>query len=224
MDFLGLCSATRRECGLSGGGPASVKSQTGMMERVVNWVQNSYSEIQQLDEWLFRWAQGTGALKVGVSVYTGVDLGLPELGLIYRDEVYRDANLARVSWVEWPRISRAPAASDTPTCISRRPDGKIVVWPTPTIANPIRMDYQRKPHVLVENTDTPLWSDDSQQMAIVWSAVMKYAEHVDDPAAMSRGRRGYDAAIERMSTQWLQGIEGRPLTLNAIAPSRPTLG
>ena len=47
MTFLQLVQRTRQECGIAGDGPTTVVGQTKSMKRLVDWVSQSYVEIQE---------------------------------------------------------------------------------------------------------------------------------------------------------------------------------
>lgn len=224
MDYLAICRAVRSESGISGGGPSSVVNQSGLLARMVGWAQDAYSTIQQEDVWSFRWRRATPSLQTGVASYQPANLGVADLGPVFVDGVYLNtAALPRLTWMPWSQIDRLPAQTGVPSRFARRPDGALVFHPTPDTTHQLRIDYLRNTHVLVDNTDVPLWSNEMQQKAIVFSALMMYADHVGDPDAMRRGQRGYEVARTLMAAEFLDSIDGRPLTLGAIDRDRPLL-
>jgi hypothetical protein len=223
MDYLGLCQSLRSESGLGGGGPASVANQTGMLGRMVGWTQTSYANIQQEENWRFRWRRATATLQAGVAAYTGAALSLTDLGPVFVDGVRNAATLSKLAWMEWSRFDLLPAATGDPTRFARRPDGALVFHPTPTSATVLRIDYLRNTHVLVNNTDVPIWTDEAQQRAIVFGALIMYADHNADPDAMRRGIRGYEIAHSLMARDYLDPIVAAPLPMSAVDTGRPLL-
>jgi hypothetical protein len=59
MTFLELCKKVRQECGVQGAGtPAAVTSQVGMSKRIVEWVQDADTIIQDKHtDWDFLWKE-----------------------------------------------------------------------------------------------------------------------------------------------------------------------
>lgn len=224
MDYLAICRAVRSESGLSGGGPSSVANQTGMLERIVYWVQDAYATIQQEDHWSFRWRRATFDLQAGVADYLPSSLSVTDLGPVFVDGVYiNGATPTRLSWMDWSDFDRLSSASGQPARFARRPDGALVFHPTPDAIYPLRVDYLRDTHTLVSNTDVPLWPDATQQKAIVFGALMMYADHAGDPDAMRRGARGYESARALMAREFLEPITARPLSLGDVDTRRPLL-
>jgi hypothetical protein len=78
--FLELCKDVRRECrGIAGAGPITVVNQVGQLERVVNWVKNTWLEIQaERPDW--RWMRSEFSLQTRASVdsYAYNDAGMTD--------------------------------------------------------------------------------------------------------------------------------------------------
>jgi hypothetical protein len=54
MTFLDIVKRTRQECGIAGDGPTTTVGQTREMKRLVDWVSQSYVEIQnEHEDWAF---------------------------------------------------------------------------------------------------------------------------------------------------------------------------
>ena len=71
LNFLQLCQKLRQEAGISGSGPLTTVNQTGELYRVVDWVQQSYNDIQEKhDDWNFLRFTFNLPLTIGQSVYS----------------------------------------------------------------------------------------------------------------------------------------------------------
>jgi len=58
MTFLELTKKLRFHCGVSGIGPSSVIDQTGDYERLVDWIRDAWTEIQNTPGyWRFMWKE-----------------------------------------------------------------------------------------------------------------------------------------------------------------------
>ena len=98
MTFLQLVQRTRRECGIAGSGPTTTVNQSGEMARLVDWVQQSWVEIQEEQpDWDFLrnqvsfltqhgTAQGAGDSVIAGNVYELVTVGTTDFDAI--GEIY----------------------------------------------------------------------------------------------------------------------------------------
>jgi hypothetical protein len=62
MTYLEICKLVRQECGVQGEGtPAAVTSQRGMLKRIVEWVRDADTIIQDKHtDWDFLWKEFSG--------------------------------------------------------------------------------------------------------------------------------------------------------------------
>ena len=51
--YLQLCQKLRQECEVGGTGPSAVTGQTGELARLVTWIADAYTELQQEYDWLW---------------------------------------------------------------------------------------------------------------------------------------------------------------------------
>ena len=80
MDFLSLCQRMRQECGISGSGPTTVVGQSGNLQRIVDWVNTAWIDIQTTNQdWGWMRASASFTTVSGQATYalgTGTGTGL----------------------------------------------------------------------------------------------------------------------------------------------------
>lgn len=221
MNFLQLCQQVREEAGIGGGGPASVKNQTGMLKRIVGWVQQEYLKLQQLNNWAFLWRRITPTLQAGKATYTAVELGVPELGQILARKLYLASTGERIAYMPMDRMDVLTPASGKPRFFTRQPDGAVTFYPTPDQAYALKGEHLRAPHALADNTDEPVIPEEHLQWVVVWAALKRYALHSEDPAAMGNAKDGYAEVWAQLCDKHLPDMVGTPLTLVEQQASEP---
>lgn len=213
MNFLELCQRTRQELGVSGTGPASTSRQVGHYKKIVDWVQDAHLEVQEslaLNGYAMAWA--TVPLTDGVDTYDpDAQWGL-QVKRLAPDSLCvqpvgnpaRRTHLVEASW-DWMR-ARVASPTGTPSAYAARPDGKIVLWPTPGDQLELHIEYERKSLPLASNTDVP-WLPTEYHMAIVWRAVMFGTAHDEDLALFQSAKSNHAAIMSRVARQQLPTME-----------------
>ena len=73
--YLELCVHARRECRMAGTGPTAVTGQVGELERLVNWVSQAYTEIQNREmNWRWMRAPWTYSATSGDPYFLGTEV------------------------------------------------------------------------------------------------------------------------------------------------------
>ena len=208
MTFLELCNRVVQESGISGAGLISVEVTAAtppILRKVVEWVRQADIDIQTLqDDWGFRWAIGTLPLLQGQGVYTAMDLGLMDLHK-FRGPLIR-SNGGRVHYMPWRQFSMAGYQRETalgdPQLITVRPDGLIMVYPTPAHNVDLDAEYTRKAVRMLDSEDQPLipeqWHD-----VILHKALMYYANHEEDNDLFEKSRFWYEQRLTEMGADQL---------------------
>lgn len=217
MNFLSLCQRLRLECvGVSGNGPVSVQGQTGDMLRVVNWVASAYQDIQNLHtDWAFLHREFSfdtvaGQRTYGVATAIGDGLTIGDVGK-WREEGMKCYLTADGSDTEIPILVEPVWADfyDTyeygplktqqgrPDVAGIKPNRTLALWPTPDAVYTLTGQYFRNPHVMVENTDTPLF-DERYHMLIVWRALVFYAGHAAAPETFAVGQQEHKRLLSML--------------------------
>lgn len=194
MNFLELCRSTREKCGISGNGPASVSGQSGEMLRIVNWVNEAWMEIQNLQtSWM--WMRGEFTLSVvpGQSAYDKT-LAVPSgvfshwhldtlrtVGATSSDEQH----LTHVGYRQFRDtylFSTRPTGR--PSFFTVRPwDMALLLSPIPDAACTVQGEYQKSAQPLVANGDVP-GLPTQYHMLIVYEAMKRYAAYEAAPEVM----------------------------------------
>lgn len=223
MTYLELCQRLRMEAGISGTGPSTVVGQAGELGRIVEWCAAAYEDIQnkRLD-WRFHrfnfilpltaitktYARNSSALilsggavknfkRNSLRIYTDTSVFSDELWLPNRDwDLFRDNRLRGASSIQTGR----------PIEFTLDPSKEIYVWPIPDSATQyfIRGEYYQIPDVMVNDTDEPIF--DTNHMAIVYNALMRYADYVSEPALFAYAQQQYGRLIAKLEIDWAEPV------------------
>jgi hypothetical protein len=227
--YLQLCQDVVRECGIPGTGPSAITGQTGELARVVAWVKNAYTEIQnRYPDWrwlrkpfTFNTVAGTDAYAYG-SVTDGEASALITRfsrwwanDLDRRPTIYLSSGgVTGEHWLIWVpysffkrlyRFGPQTTARGMPIHISVNDANKLVLGPNPDAVYVVQGEYQKNAQVLAANSDTPEIPVDYHQL-IVCRAMAKYA--------------GFESASDVMLRAT---TEGNPLMRQLEANQRPQM-
>lgn len=189
MNFLELCKETRRRCGIQGSGPVTVVGQTGMMESVVKWVVSADTSIQNtFTDWKFLWAEWSANTSIDQNIYIGnTDLGSWDIESFSINKGQVDGS--PLSYVEYSR-NYYQLFSGRPSCVSVRNDNALVLDCKPDDVYVIGAEYWKKPQEMTENTSVSLIPSQFHD-AIVWRAVMFFAEEEDYGELLARAEKEF---------------------------------
>lgn len=210
MNFLQLCTRTRREARISGSGPVSVLAQSGEMQMIVEWVQSAYEDVQNLSAlWEFLRFDFSFNTIASTATYTLAAVGLTELqGWRTADcdaiSCYRATSgsadqqaIIKISWDDM-RGSRLFGSSATqtgrPMEYAIKPDKSIVFWPMPDAAYTVVGEYYKRPQTLVNNTDEPLFPQ-AFHMMLVWLALRYSGAYQSAPEKYLHGDNEYKSLL-----------------------------
>jgi len=187
MDYLTLCRRTRLLADVSGNGPASVENQTGVSQRIVEYVREAWLDIQRDPSVIWKWAwTASPQVKTVVAAPSiplrqfGVKAILPDsVATIYPDAVGASGKtqIAIIGADDMLGImSGSSSELGVPQLIAEMPNGDIAFHPTPDAAYTINFEAVMTDQVLTANTDTPRMPEE-HHMAIVYGALIKYATY-----------------------------------------------
>src|SRR3990167_2117864 len=200
----------RRECGMSGTGPAAVTGQTGDMERIVEWYAQAYTEIQNRhQDWL--WLRSTFTVDTTASddTYAYGDVtdsrlsalitrfrrwwlydvdGFPNVrSYLTSGGVSGEKYLLPLPWAAFRDLyKRGTQTNNAPVHITVDPQRNLVLGPKPNGIYTITGEYQMSAQVLAADGDTPEMPSDYHQL-IVYEAMKKYGGFNSAPDVSSRG-------------------------------------
>lgn len=201
MTFLDLCQAMRRRAGISGQGPVTVDGQKGEYERIVDWVRQAWLDLQGYRyDWRPLWASNTIAVAIGQN-----EISLPTE---WSQPIVESFSFAGDSlrYVDWRHFPGNSTKTGTPSAVSRRPDGKLQLWPTPDAAGDLTFEFFKTPQVLTLNADEP-WLPDHQQDAIIFQAMAYYAVYEDAPEVYADSMRKVEELRQRMVAEQVAGLQ-----------------
>lgn len=219
MTFLELCKRVRQEAGTSGTGPASVSGQVGDLKRIVDWVSSSWEEIQTLrNDW--RWMRGDFSFitSVGDGSYTAAQAGISTRFAHWHTDTFKwylnsagvatRTPLGHLPYRVWDLAynTSGSASPGSPQAATVADDDQLLIGPTPDEEYVISGKYQKSPQVLTVDGDIPEMPE-RFHMAIVYSALMKYARY--DAAAEIYGdaQINYSRIIGLLEQKYLPEIE-----------------
>ena len=186
MNYLQLVSRLRQEAGVSGTGPSTVIGQTGEMQRLVDWVNWAYIDIQNADlEWRYLVGSFTLTLTPGQAAYTPAEAGISTRFARWLPKSIRlrltgpgdERLLEPVSYDEYRSIYlTGPQPQSRPVAVSVTPDQKLAFGYLPNLAYTVYGEYIKTPQELTADADEPEMPTQFHS-AIVYRALMLYARY-----------------------------------------------
>ncbi|RLC74948.1 MAG: hypothetical protein DRI61_15715, partial [Chloroflexi bacterium] len=178
--FLQLCQDARRYCGISGTGPSSVSNQTGIMEKLVNWVADSDLYIQRLwANWNFLHVDDYSEnILVNTIEYTAPsDIGTWDMTSFWLDySSDSGVSLTELDYLDWRNNYRnGTQAAGKPSYIARAPNKNLILHQKPDASYTLTGEYWKTPTKMTGNTDTSNIPEYFERIIIV-RAKLFYAE------------------------------------------------
>ena len=158
--YLQLCQRVRRDCGIAASGPTAVTGQSGIMQKIVDWVADAAEEIENLHaDWHFLLAEHTDTCVAGTQEYSApADLGQWDREGVYLDrtlDTYRQ--LKFLDYKAWrTKFRNGTKTNGKPSWFTIKPDGTLVLEAPPDDTYSIYADYWKKPTRLAADSDTSL--------------------------------------------------------------------
>jgi hypothetical protein len=235
MDYLTILQRLHTEAGRQGTTPASVLNLSGMNARLLDWVDDSYREIQLLHEsWLFRrgdFTFDTSALGGGLTAYkqnyTASDASITDLaawkydpdhnqfsGIRIYSSVNDETDLVFVQWDDFRanyKFGSHRTQTGRPTIFSIKYDNSIDLWSIPDAVYTVNGEYIKQADTMSANDDEPVIPADFH-MIIVWKALMFYGTYEGAPEIFDRGQFGYRDMLAKLEFDQLPKlVYGAPL-------------
>ncbi len=238
MDFRELCQKTTMRCSIGdadGSVPATVVGQTGELARIVEFVMDSWNDIQiKMNYWLWMRSKFTVNTVADQQAYAPTDFtDTVHGGTItmdrFREWLIRDyRNPPKIyltstgitgqrwlTWISWDTFQtlyninyRAPG---NPVHIAVDPQMNIVLGPTPNSTFTLTGEYQRGNQTLDDNDDVPEMPS-QYHMLIVYGAMDKYADYESSPEVARAAAKGRSKLMPGLlRTQLPKVRRGAPL-------------
>ncbi len=214
--FLQMCQDTRRECGVAGTGPADVGGQSGILEKIVKWVQYSTLEIEgRWLNWEFMHVDDWSATTTIDSnlVLAPDDIGVwDEDSFVVNQTLSTWYNLVPVSYQQWrDTLRNGPQTSNKPTYVTIKFDHNLTLTPTPDAAYSLSADYWRKPKKLIDNSDTSYIPEEFERI-ILSRAVLLYAIDHGAVELIASYQVEYDDLLDKLEAKYLPDQKARRMT------------
>ncbi len=206
--FLQLCQKTARECGVPGGGPASVLTQTGILLKIVGWVADSDELIQnKWADWGFLSAEFSTNTIVGTNEYAApADFGAWDEDSAFLDYSTDDySQLTIIPYKEWRSFYRpGNNSNEKPGFFTINQSNSLILEPKPDAIYSLTADYWTKAVKMTANADTSKIPAQYER-AIISRAKIFYAE--DQEAEYMRGTASAEYAdiLRRLEAAQLPG-------------------
>lgn len=210
--FLSLVSTLHRECSVSGSAPSAVTNQTGMNNKLVQWIADAAYEIENMHgDWNFMWTQWSESTIASTANYTAPsDLGAwdrESFYLNYTASTYK--KLRELDYREWRDVYRngtqTNAKSDYFVIL---PDRSVTLHSVPDAVYTLTADYWKVPTRLAANTDTSNVPVEFERVIIEY-AKMKFAEDQGADTMLVNAQQQYLMWLEKLEAAELPGQEHR---------------
>ncbi len=209
MTFLEIVKATRELAGITGSGPVTTVNQLGEMLRLVNWVKQSWLDLQNLHKtWNFLLVDLSFTTVAAQGDYTLANMGASNLRQLDAESLRcqrADSDLRNRQFMEpwdWRHFRDTYRYNNL---VQGRPirfavdpkDKSVCLAAVPDDAYLITGRYWTKPVAFVNDTDVPAIPDEYHMLIAYW-ALSKYA--------------GYEAAAEAKQ----EAMENKARMLTAL--------
>ena len=233
--FLQLCQDACRECGIAQGEKSlfSVEGNSGEVHRIVNWIKQSWTDIQNRhDNWRWMRAGFTLRTAIGEDMYRYDDAVDDETGDVVTlfahwwvndpddpPKAYRvsagkgtETWLIYADWRAFKRIYRIGVQNDgQPAHITVDPQNRLVLGPRPNDEYVVSGEYQRSAQKLSEDNNTPDMPERFHDL-IVWLTVVQYAEYEAANELYQKGLRRSRLMMRQLENDQLPDMRvGSPL-------------
>ena len=232
-DYLTLVKQLQRECGVAGAAISTVSNQTGMYNKLVQWIADADEYIQSLHiDWKFLWSEYSETTVIG-----NAEPPIPsDLNIWDRDSFYLDYTLKSQKKLVYKAYKlwrdgqgRGVQINRTPNLIIIKPNNQIILSRPPDDAYALTAEYWVTPTKMVNNTDVSAIPAAFHRI-IVLQAKLWYAEEQDMPDvyALAKkelrgdGLRGKDMGLlGRLEALQLPNQEGRTMGESPDITIRP---
>jgi hypothetical protein len=218
-NFLQICQDVRREAGLSGSGPTSVLTATGIERKIVGWVIQAWLDMQNYrPDWPWMFQEFEFTTSPGKALYLPSELNLTDVETwdFSGTSIYKTIEgkagehfLGSTTFEVWWKCLRIGIPdSREPQAIFYRPaDNALMLYPTPDDEYTISLRYYRAAQRLAANGDIPrLPTSDTWEDIIMWRALHYYGYHDGAPDVLSEADVRYDELITALDNKIGQTI------------------
>jgi len=217
--FLQLAQQLQRDLGVSGTSVSAVTGQTGMLEKLVNWIADADEFIQSLYwDWKFLWSEYSIATVAGNAAPTVPS----DLGVWDRESFWLNYTLATkkklqyMDYYEWrDSLGYGVKTNSKPSYITIKPDNSIILERPPDAAYTLTGEYWKTPTRMTANGDlsaipaqfhriivvqAKLWYAEEEEITTVYQAADK---------ELNGDERGNLGLMDKLKSNQLPGQDVR---------------
>lgn len=181
MNYLQMCQRLARECGVNGT-VVTTAGNKGEIQRVCDWVADSWTELQGDKHWNWMWEQANLTLPSGADrIQTDIPAERWLKETTYIPMVGSDNGDRFLDYMPWevftqvyPRIYAQNGV--TAWTVDPQNSMRFNAIVSPAVDTTIRCERYKNPTVLVADTDTPVGMPLDLHMVIVYEAMVRYAD------------------------------------------------
>lgn len=159
-DYLALVQQLQREVGVAGATITTVSNQTGIYNKLVNWIKDADEYIQSLHiDWQFLWRE----YSISTSIGNAEPASPSDLNFWDRDKFFLDyttsnhKHLVFIPYDFWRKgRGRGELNDRRPDSITIKPNDQIVLIDPPDDVYSLTGEYWATPTLLVNNTDVSI--------------------------------------------------------------------
>lgn len=198
MNFLGLAQKVALESGTvaTSGQPPTVVGQDQRLRRIVGWVADAWTTIQNArGDWLWMEDEYEASLEAAKSTYVPADLHARLAAHIVRHEPWAGVSLFDpdiggederpldcVLWHDWRlRVMGASDEAQRPQLYTIDGQGRLRLYPKPDKVYTIRGTFRRTPQALTADADIPELPE--RHHDVIWRVALLYLAASDESEA-----------------------------------------
>jgi hypothetical protein len=228
MTLLQLTNRTMQECAVSGGPLTTVANLSGEQLRILTWVQQAWTEVQEKhNDW--QWMRSSNLAGGGVSFVPSAGVPVTPLGTgpgtvgvaagnfgkwvtgtfrtwLTSVGTNNETFLDDISYDEWRdayMYGSLRTVQTRPVVIAPGPAMQLCVGPPSDGTYTVTGDYYWAPTSMTSDSDTPTGLPSGYDMVIVYQAMLYYGGYESAPEVLDRGTVGYSKLMSEMEAKWL---------------------
>jgi hypothetical protein len=213
-NFLQICQDVLRETGVSGVGPVSVGTATGIEKKIVGYVIQAWIDVQTCrDDWPWMFKEFSFETSPMKQRYPCVELNLTDVEKwdldgagIYKtiDGKRAESFLGSKTYDNWWKNNRiGERLPATPESIFVDPaTNDLMVYPVPDDEYTISLRYYKAAQRLAADLDIPFMpTNEAWKDIIMWKALWYYGYYDGAPSVLSEADLKYNEAIHALDNR-----------------------
>lgn len=212
--LLLLVQDLARQSGTLAGGVTitTVSGVTGRADKLVNWINSAWEDIQNQRQWNWLRDDFSHALTIGTARYGDTSLALTRWASWVEDTPYQrvmtiydpaigvsdEGEISQISYAQWKgRYGRGAQETNRPRVWAISPAGELCVGPAPDKAYVLQGEFWKSPQALTVDADEPELPARFHK-AIVYRAMMLLAEGDESIPTLQLAEREYQRIFASM--------------------------